>query len=321
MRYKLLGLFILSFSVVISCPSPQDNLPDGKELTEEINLNNYVPFSADNKLAVLTENATIQFLNYYLPRLDGATALYPVYASFVQATYPSTQVYYPFYESRVKCSTTPYAFTNLIAGGVDIIFTAAPSQDQISLAAEKEKTFSLTPIGKDAFVFFVNKQNPVNNLSIEQIRGIYSGKITNWKEVGGNDGEIYAFQRNRDSGSQTALISIMDGVPLMQAPMTLGSMADGPSKVADYRNHGNSIGYSFLFYTTEMVNNNEIKLLSINNVMPTIETIRSDEYLFSGSFYAITTGDESENVKVLIEWILSDQGQYLIEKTGYVPIR
>jgi len=172
-------------------------------------------------------------------------------------------------------------------------------------------------------VFFVNKSNPVNNLTIEQIQGIDSGRITNWEEVGGNNASILAYQRPANSGSQTALEFIMDGVPIMNPPIDRisGAMNMIFEEVAAYRNHGNAIGFSFLFFTTEMINSNEIKLLSIEGVSPTRETIQSDQYPFSGTFYAITTGNETENTHKFIEWILSNQGQYLIEKTGYVPIR
>ena len=316
---KMSCLFILCFCMFISCP-----MPDEKPVFvgEDINLGDYKPFSAGNKLAVLPQKAGIEFFEN-LPRVDGATALYPVYASFVQAVYPATEDYTDLRRGIVKCTTTQNAFANLIDSHVDIIFCAAPSQEQIAMAEEKGIVFNLTPIGKDAFVFFVNKNNPVNNLKVEQIRGIYSGNITNWREVGGRNSEIVAFQRPANSGSQTALEFIMEGIPIMKPPVNreIDAMDMIFESVALYMNLGNAIGFSFLFFTTEMVNNSEIKLLSIEGVFPAKETIQSDEYAFSGLFYAITTGNESENTKKFIEWILSDEGQYLIEKTGYVPIR
>jgi phosphate transport system substrate-binding protein len=101
----------------------------------------------------------------------------------------------------------------------------------------------------------------------------------------------------------------------------VGGMGGIIEQVSDYRNYLGAIGYSFLFFTTEMVKNDEIKLLSIDGIMPSIETIQSDEYEFTGYFYAITTGNETETTRRFIEWILSEEGQYLIEKTGYIPIR
>ncbi|WP_279401693.1 substrate-binding domain-containing protein [Piscibacillus salipiscarius] len=69
----------------------------------------------------------------------------------------------------------------------------------------EDKALNMTPIGREAFVFFVHADNPVDSLKVEEIQGIYSGNITNWKEVGGEDVEIRAFQRPEGSGSQTML--------------------------------------------------------------------------------------------------------------------
>jgi len=321
-----LNIFVIGllFAMALFTGCPKEPSDDTPTVEIDIALWQYIPFSQENKLATLPGNASIQ-ISENLPRLDGATALYPVYASFVQAVYPSTESYHQYNQPAgiVKCSTTPQAFTNLINDDVDIIFTAPPSQAQVATATEKGKTFHSTPIGRDAFVFFVNKNNPVSNLTIEQIQGIYSGAITNWSEVGGNNIAIIAYQRPPDSGSQTALEFFMGNVPIMKPPIERSgsSMTGIFEQVLAYKNHSNAIGFSFLFFTTEMVRNNEIKLLSIEGVTPTKETIKSGHYPFSDSFYAITTGNESENMIKFIEWILSDEGQYLIEKTGYVPVR
>jgi len=308
--------------MIISCPlAIKDNNDGTAVLKEDINLYQYIPFSEGNKLATLTKNASIKFLEN-LPTLDGATALYPVYASFVQAVYPSLEKYNSLSDGILRCTTTSQAYLNLINGVVDIIFCAVPSQNQIAMAAARGITLNLTPIGRDAFVFFVNENNPINDITIEQIRSIYSGSITDWEEIGGEKSEILAYQRPINSGSQTALELIMEGLPIMNPPVNWiqNGMASPIDEVAAYKNYGNAIGYSFLFFTTEMVNNNQIKILSIDDVIPSFETIQTDKYPFSGSFFAITRGNESENTIKFIEWILSDEGQYLIEKTGYVPI-
>jgi phosphate transport system substrate-binding protein len=100
-----------------------------------------------------------------------------------------------------------------------------------------------------------------------------------------------------------------------------GGMGGIVEQVVSYTNYTNAIGYTFLFFVTEMVNNDEVKLLSIDGVYPSKETIQNNEYPFTGPFYAITTGNETENSKQFIEWILSDEGQYLVEKTGYIPVK
>ena len=119
--------------------------------------------------------------------------------------------------------------------------------------AKKEGT--LTPIGKESFVFFVNAQNEVKGLTVDEIKGIYSGKITNWKDVGGKNKEIRAFQRPEDSGSQTALQKLMGDVPIMDPPVenVIDLMGGIIAQVSTYQNYNNAIGYTFRYYSTEMV--------------------------------------------------------------------
>jgi len=286
----------------------------------------------DSQAVKLPENSTLKITDN-LPIIDGATALYPLYAAFVQAVYPEGE-----YNTNAKHDPNDHsivippivsggsssrAYNNLIDGKVDMIFCAKPSDDQIKKARENGIAFNLTPIGKEAFVFFVNRRNPVSNIMTEQIKGIYSGEITNWNELGGQEESIIVYQRAKNSGSQTMLEFIMGEEKIIE-PLTeevVEFMMGIVNRTAGYRNYTNAIGYSFLFYTTQMVKNNEIKLLSINGIVPSIETIQEGTYPYANDFYAVTTDTKNENVKKFIEWILSDQGQYLVKKTGYVSIK
>ena len=181
----------------------------------------------------------------------------------------------------------------------------------------------LTPIGKEAFVFFVNSKNRVKSLTTDEIKGIYSGEITDWEKVGGKNKAIRAFQRPEDSGSQTALQQFMGNVPIMDPPVEdiaslMGTIIDA---VSDYRNYNNAIGYTFRYYSTEMVKDRNIRLLGVNGVKPTVENIKSGEYPITNELYAITAGSDNPHIDEFIEWILSEQGQAIIEKTGYVSIQ
>lgn len=90
--------------------------------------------------------------------------------------------------------------------------------------------------------------------------------------------------------------------------------------VSAYKNHRNAIGFSFRFYSTALMKNFNVKLLSINGIAPTIENIENGTYPLASSFYAVTRSDANENTRALLEWIVSPQGQKLVEKTGYSPI-
>ncbi len=284
-----------------------------------VDLWEYAPFAEGTKAVPLEEQSTLK-LQDELPKLDGATALYPLYSAFVQAVYPKGD--YPPYEGPVICTTTPDAYKNLMEGMVDIIFTARPSKDQIAEAKSKGLEFKLTPIGYEAFVFFVNSKNEVKGLTTDQIQDIYSGKITNWQEVGGKNQSIKAFQRPDNSGSQTMLQKIMEGKTLMTPPKedVVAGMGGIIEKTSNYRNYKNAIGYSFLFFTTEMIGNNEIHLLKIDGVYPDKNTIKDKTYPYTTELYAVTTNSKNPNIDRFLEWILSPQGQSLVEKTGYIPI-
>jgi len=286
---------------------------------DEVNLTEYEPFLPNTKAVRLEEESTLQ-LEGDLPRIDGATALYPLYAAFAQAVYPEKA--YPVYDSEVMNSTTPIAYMNLIKGEVDLIFAAEPSEEQVADAKRNGVELKLTPIGREAFVFFVNASNPVQGLTTEQIQGIYSGKITKWREVGGSNDRIRAFQRPEGSGSQTALRKLMAGKPLITPPQedVVNGMGGIIAETAQYRNHRNALGYSFLFFATEMVRNGNIRLLTIDGVAPTRENIANGTYPLSAEFYAVTRNTDHPNVERFIEWILSPQGQSLVEKTGYTPL-
>ena len=307
-----------------------------------VNLTLYDPFREDTLAVSLNEPSTLT-LKDNLPRLDGATALYPVYSAFVKAVYPvdydnfiinngDAQVKEkeneaipakPVANEILACTNTDGAFRRLITGEADIIFIAKPSEAQLQMAKDAGLELKLTPIGREAFVFFVNVKNPVNGLSINNIKRIYSGEVTNWRELGGKNAKIRAFQRPENSGSQTALIRFMGDTPLMTPPTedVAGGMGGIISRVSSYRNYDNAIGYSFLFFATEMVNDNKIKLLELNGVAPTRENVANRTYPYAAEFYAITAETKNPNAEIFIDWMLSEQGQYLIEKTGYTPLK
>lgn len=332
--FSLLGIILCgtaAISIYEGHRSYIDNIPVVDD--QGVNLYDYEPFTEGSKVARLNEKPTLSFTDS-LPVIDGATALYPLYAAFVQATYPQGK-YNPYGSndrgsddiiingSIVSCHTTPRAYDNLLNGNVDVIFCAAPSDAQVSAAIVQDKEFDMTPVGREAFVFFVNAENPVSELTIEQIQGIYSGKITNWRGLGGKDEDIKAFQRPAGSGSQTMLEKIMENKPLMSPPENdvASGMGDIIKQTAEYKNFANAIGYTFLFFATEMVGNNQIKLIKVNGVYPDKNTIANNTYPFTGDFYAITAGTDNKNVTTFVNWILSEQGQYLVEKTGYAPIK
>lgn len=315
----------------------KDSLASLEDAEREKMLWKYEPFS-EELLAIQplrSEKLQLTEAQAWGLELDGATALYPVYAGFVQAVYPEGE--YQRYDStnedglgNVTCTGTNDAYERLLAGKTDIIFVAGPSDAQLERAAELGMELHMTPIGREAFVFFVNDANPVEGLTVEQIQGIYSGEITRWSEVGGRRQSIRAFQRAEDSGSQTALQRLMGDIPLMEPAKEdrIEGMGGIIRQVASYRNYKNALGFSFRFYCTEMVANGDIRLLALNGVLPTKETIRDGSYPVSSSFYAVTAApigqpapqQTDDTIAAFLEWILSEEGQQIVETSGYVSI-
>lgn len=297
-------------------------------LPEHFDFMTYLPFTEGSLVVTPDEEPTLHFSDKdYLPRMDGATALYPVYAAFAQATYPDdlSDLEEDDKLDLVDCTTTNNAYLNIVNGESDIIFVAGPSKEQEAYAKRKEVELVYTPIGQEAFVFFVHPDNPIDGLHLDEIRGIYSGTITKWNELGVSGlGNIRAYQRDEGSGSQTALERfVMGDTPLM--PPETESYEDGMGgmieQVSDYKNHRNAIGFSFRFYCTTLMKDFRVKLLAVNGVEPTLENIENGAYPLASSFYAVTRSDADENTRALVEWICGPQGQALVEKTGYTPIQ
>lgn len=291
-----------------------------------VDLEPYYVTNPNNKLPKLEGPASFSVeTQSEMPILDGAEAAYPVYAAFANATYKEIRRNntLPTGEEVVSFTNTIYAFERLVSGEVDIFFGAQPSASQQSLAESKGKELVLTPIGKEAFIFFVNEKNPVDNLASEEIKSIYSGKITNWNEVGGKENKIMAFQRPADSGSQTIMEKFMGDTPLMPAlKEEVAGMGDLMEEVASYRNYKNSLGYSFRFFTTGMNPNEKIKLISLDGVEPSAQNIASGKYPYVVNLYAITVKDNpKKSVNPMLEWMQGPEGQKLVEKIGYIPLQ
>ena len=292
-----------------------------------IALEEYMPFEQDSKIALLSTDSTLQ-LKRDLPKLDGAAALFPVYSAFVNAVYPehlAKNLNQNDYEhiGAFNYFNTVLGYEALAEKKTDIFFGAYPSKEQIQYAEEQGTEFVFTPIGKEAFIFFVNAKSDVDNLSSDDIRRIYAGEITDWSELGFKAGAIKAFQRNEGSGSQSMFLRFMGDVTPME-PLKeerVDWMMGAYEVVADYVNNKGAIGFSFRYYLNTIVNRKDVKMISVDGVAPTIENIRSGAYPITGDFYAVTWKDNpNDNVQELLDWICGPQGQELIAKTGYAPL-
>ena len=300
-----------------------------------LNLADYAPFEGQkNAAGALREDVGFDSA-YALPRLDGATALFPVYAAYAQTIYPEDTRYTPynrtnyrdteydeFTDSLLTCSKTDRAYERLIYGNTDVIFCAQPSDEELQMAKEAGVELELTPIGYEAFVFIVPQDSPVTGLTVKNIQDIYGGVVTDWAQLGVPElGKIIAYQRPENSGSQTALIKIMDGVELVEAP---SYVVEGMETIVDnveYRNLPGAIGYSFRYFVSGMMES-DVRMLAIDGVEPTLENIRNGSYPFISTLYAVTRkGEANPNVQTLLSWLTGDTAQRLLESSGYVGLK
>lgn len=257
------------------------------------------------------------------PKVDASLATQPltdaVLCNFVGVDKEKVRDYTDY-------TNTHPGYIRLIDDEVDLIVVTQPSEEELQYATEKGVELEVIPVVYDAFVFMVNEQNPVNNLTIKQIQDIYQRKITNWSEVGGENEKILAFQRPENSGSQTGMLNlVMKDLEIME-PLTeefqmgMGDLVDA---IADYDNAKNSLGYSYYYYAKSMYTYDNIKFLSINGVSPNYDNIKSGAYPIKTAYYIVINKNEPEDgqVRKLVNALLSDRGQLVAKEAGYVPVK
>ena len=290
----------------------------GTNQSKMVDVGAFLPHEEDSDLPEI--DASLR-LDGDLPVLDGAAALVPVYAAIIHNVYPEGSVTYEggsfsddnFYgenfaaDSKMQYKNTVRGYKAIVDGETDILFCAAPSAEQKQYAEEQGVELIYVPVGLEGFVFFVNEKNPVDDLTVQQVRDIYAGSITNWAEVGGKNRIINPVTRLAGSGSQSAMDKFMGDTPIgRKSPLAIT---------------GGSIGFSFRYYLDGMVGSDHVKMLSLNGVYPSAENIQNGSYPVIAKFYAIYRADnENENIQALIDWLLSDEGQQIIEQCGYVRI-
>jgi len=262
------------------------------------------------------------------PITDGSTACIPLIAQIMADT---TGLDLETARSAVTTNTTAQAWRNLGLYGNNygdsvklIIAYEAPESVKEELKADGDP-LEQKAIGRDALVFIVNEDNPVQALTQQQLRDIYAGKITNWKDVGGKDQAIVAFQRGEDSGSQTLFKKLLiQGGELMTPPSELApaEMGELVDSIADYNNSANAIGFSVYYYIDQMYSKPGLRLLTVDGVTPSNDTLADGSYPLCNDFYAVIHPDAAADSpeRRLYDWLDTDAGQDCIKKSGYVAV-
>ena len=234
------------------------------------------------------------------------------------------------YEAKNLCSGTHGAYMNLIEGKTDVIIASRDiSRNETASAAELGVELETAPLAIDALVFIVNPKNSVKNLTSDQVRKIYTGEITNWKEVGGVDHAITPYIRNADSGSQEKMETlVMDGLKMIDGTEgtylyeIIGSQMASPYLQIEGDEYG--IGYTPFFYCTAMVRDlMKVDMIAIDGVMPSKESLRNNKYPFVSSIYAAVRKTEDHNSMAykLYQFLFTKKGADMIDESGYIAIR
>lgn len=261
------------------------------------------------------------------PKVDASLATQPLTNAFIK-NFVGENVDV----SKLDYTNTHPGYVRLINDEVDLIVVTEPSKEELELAKQKGVELEVIPVVKEGFVFYVNSNNKVDSLTKDQIQGIYSGEITNWKEVGGEDMEIKPFQRPTNSGSQTGMLSLVMKDKKLMDPLKenlVDTMAQIINFVSSYENGKNSIGYSYYYYATTMYEGidkeiaSNIKLIGIDGVKPNAKTIQNGSYPYTTAYYIVINkaDDENSQSRKLANLMLSKRGQQVAKNAGYVPVK
>jgi len=202
----------------------------------------------------------------------------------------------------------------LIEGTCDIADASRPMKVKEILLCQK-KSISPVPhiIAMDGIAVIVHPSNPVQGLSTEQIKDIYTGKITNWKDLGGKDQKIVVVSRDSSSGTfETFEKIVLKGKKVIPEALAQASNKTVATIVATTKG---AIGYVGLGYLS-----GTIKALEVNGVIPERETVVSGKYPISRPLYMYTNGVPQGIAKDFIEFIWSEEGQKIVEEQGFVSL-
>ncbi len=213
----------------------------------------------------------------------------------------------------------------MINGTVDIANASRAMKPEEIAAAEAN---GITPleftVARDAIAVVVHPSNPVDGLTLQQISNIYTGKITNWHQVGGEDRPIVLLSRESNSGTYVYflenVIRLGEKSNLLFSPDTL-LMPSSEGISTEVRQNPNALGYDGLGYVTP-----DQKMIAVAQdasgpyVLPSVDTVNDGSYPISRPLYMYTAGQPNGDIKAYLDWILGE-GQTLVPKLGFVPLR
>ena len=271
-----------------------------------------------------------------MPIVDGSTSTYPYTRAVYGALFWNYDNHPRFPESHSKSHES---YERLINGEVDALFAATLPSEELKAQAEAAGVeLEYIPIAYDAMVFFTNAENSVTGLTQRQIQDIYVyGKYTNWNQIGGPDAELLPYRRNTDSGSHALMEQyFLEGGKLSLSPdvhnvLTSYAMSSALTDVAGAMTTdplAYAMGYSVYYYYVNSywllgdAGGGELKLLAVDGVLLSDETIADGSYPLAGYNYLVLRAGEPEDAPArrLAEFMVSEAGQNCVGSAGFGPL-
>jgi phosphate transport system substrate-binding protein len=236
------------------------------------------------------------------------------------------QTFHPDIQISVTGGGSGTGIASLVNGTVDIANASrAIKEEEIETAKENGIEPVEFIVAQDAIAIIVNPENPINQLTLEQISDIFSGKYSNWAELGGEDRPIVRLSRETNSGTHIYFLEEVlrlgdsENKTLFSRDTLLLPSSEGIT--VEVRDNPNAIGYDGLGYVTP-----DVKVIAVANIgeteyiLPTIETVLDGTYPISRDLYMYTTGQPKENIQKYLDWILSEDGQQIVIELGFIPL-
>lgn len=273
---------------------------------------------SSNSSAEVTSDSSAQYIEN--KGSDTIVNLALAWAEAYQAKYPNVRI-------SVTGGGTGTGIAALVNGTVDIANASRKIKDEETAEAQSN---GISPvehvIARDAIAVIVNPNNPVDELTLQQISDIYSGKYTNWQDVGGEDRPIVKLSRETNSGTHVYFLETVlrlgdkENKTLFSTDTLLLPSSEGI--ISEVRQNPNAIGYDGLGYVPD-----DLKMIAIAKeeggayVLPSIETVNDKTYAIARDLYMYTNGEPTGIVKEYLDWILSAEAQQIVADLGFVPVK
>lgn len=221
--------------------------------------------------------------------------------------------------------STPEAYALLITGQCDLIFVTEPDDETLTLATSHSVTLQKIAIGRDALVFYTATANTVTALTLEQLNGIYTGGLTHWTQIGGDNAQLQAYATGRSASTTLLKKLVLNGVSPTAQTLDIVNGDSSTTVYAAYANETNAIGYT-LFSSIALAQPHllaERRLFTVNGFAPSRQTLTDNSYPLGTTYYAVIRGDEATDspVRILAEWLATADGQALLDKEKYPTLK